>query len=222
MAQVRARQTTASEDLRRRFPGLPLSEPASIAEPQAIAGSESEWLEAILEHSHELGIARGETQRAQVIAGRAGNDRLPDPTVGVHIARERSNEEHILGAYITIPLPGGARQAVASATLAEADVAYRREAATTQKVTAEAAALYHSANAALTSWNASRSAADRLTRAADMTARAYQLGEGTLNDLLTARRLANEAQLAARLSQLEALELRYRLLLDAHKIWDLD
>ena len=135
---------------------------------------------------------------------------------------DSSNEEHILGAYITIPLPGGARQAVASATLAEADVAYRREAATTQKVTAEAAALYHSANAALTSWNASRSAADRLTRAADMTARAYQLGEGTLNDLLTARRLAKEAQLAARLSQLEALELRYRLLLDAHKIWDLD
>ena len=55
-----------------------------------------------------------------------------------------------------------------------------------------------------------------------MTARAYQLGEGTLNDLLAARRLANEAQLAARLTQLDALELRYRLLLDAHKIWDLD
>jgi outer membrane protein TolC len=222
LAQARARQTTASEDLRRRFPGLPLIEPGTIAEPQAIAGSESEWLEAILEHSHELGVARGETHRAQVLAGRAGSDRLPDPTVGVHIARERGNEEHILGAYITIPLPGGTRQAVASATLAEADVAHRREAAATQKVTAEAAALYHSAKAALTSWNASRSAAERLTRAAEMTARAYQLGEGNLNDLLTARRLANEAQLAARLAQLEALELRYRLLLDAHRLWDLD
>jgi outer membrane protein TolC len=199
-----------------------LVEPASIAEPQAIAGSESEWLEAILEHNHELAAARGETQRAQVIAGRAGNDRLPDPTVGVHMARERGGEEHILGAYITVPLPGGARRAVASATLAEADVAYRREAAATQKVTAEAAALYHSATAALSTWNASRSAAERLQRAAEMTARAYQLGEGSLNDLLTARRLANEAQLAARLSQLDALELRYRLLLDAHRIWDLD
>ena len=222
LAQARARQTTASEDLRRRFPGLQLSEPGAIAEPQAIAGSESEWLEAILEHSHELGVARGETQRAQVLAGRAGSDRMPDPTVGVHIARERSSEEHILGAYITIPLPGGARRAVASATLAEADVAHRREAAAIQIVTAEAATLYQSAKAALTSWNASRSAAERLTRAADMTARAYKLGEGNLNDLLTARRLANEAQLAARLAQLEALELRYRLLLDAHQLWDLD
>ena len=222
LAQAKARQTTASEDLRRRFPGLPLVEPGAIAEPQPIAGSESEWLEAILEHSHELGIVRGETQRAQVIAGRAGNDRLPDPTVGVHMARERGGEEHILGAYIAIPIPGGARRAVASATLAEADVAHRREAAATQKVTAEAAALYHSATAALSTWNASRSAADRLTRAADMTARAYQLGEGNLNDLLTARRLANEAQLAARLSQLDALELHYRLRLDAHQLWDFD
>ncbi len=55
-----------------------------------------------------------------------------------------------------------------------------------------------------------------------MTARAYQLGEGSLSDLLTARRLANEAQLASRLTQLDALELRYRLLLDAHRLWDLD
>ena len=55
-----------------------------------------------------------------------------------------------------------------------------------------------------------------------MTARAYQLGEGSLNDLLASRRLANEAQLSARLIQLEALELRYRLLLDAHRLWVMD
>jgi len=72
------------------------------------------------------------------------------------------------------------------------------------------------------SWQASRHAGERLGRAAEMTARAYQLGEGSLSDLLTARRLANEAQLASRLAQLDALELRYRLLLDAHRLWDLD
>jgi outer membrane protein TolC len=55
-----------------------------------------------------------------------------------------------------------------------------------------------------------------------MTARAYQLGEGNLTDLLTARRGANDAQLSARLSQLEALEYSYRLRLDAHRIWDFD
>ncbi len=222
LAQARARQTTAGEDLRHRFPGLPVTEPGSIAEPLAITGSESDWLEAILEHSHELGMARGEARRAQVVAGRAGNDRLPDPTLGVQMSRERGGEEHVFGAYIAIPLPGGARRAVAGAAQAEADVAYRREAAATQKIAAEAAGLYHSAKAALTSWNASRSAAESLQRAADMTARAYQLGEGSLNDLLAVRRLANEAQLAAKLAQLDALELRYRLLLDAHQLWEFD
>jgi outer membrane protein TolC len=99
-----------------------------------------------------------------------------------------------------------------------ADGAARREAAAQPKIGAEAVALYQSA-AAVASWQASRHAGERLGRAADMTARAYQLGEGSLNDLLTARRLANEAQLASRLAQLDALELRYRLLLDAHRLW---
>ena len=222
LAQARARQQVAGEDLRRRFPGLPLDEPTSIAEPPALTGSESEWLERILEHSHELGVARSVTRRAQVAAGRAGSERLPDPTLGVQLARERSGEEHILGGYISIPLPGDARRATASAALADADVANSREAAVTQKVTAEAAALFHSASAAHASWLASRDAGQRLQRAAEMTARAYQLGEGSLGELLAARRLANEAQLAARLSQLDALELRYRLLLDSHQLWDLD
>ena len=222
LTQARARQQVAAENLRRRFPGLPLSEPGSIAEPQAMNGSESEWLDLIRKQSHELGLASGEARKAQLGAGRADRERLPDPTVGVQFANERGGEEKILGAYIAFNLPGSARQAAASAALAEADVASSREAATNQKVTAEAAALYHSANAALTSWQASRSAAERLQRAAEMTARAYQLGEGSLNDLLLARRQANEAQLAAQLAQLDALESRYRLMLDAHRLWDID
>lgn len=222
LAQARVRKGTAAEDLRRRYPGLPLTEPASIAEPQPLTGTEEEWISAILDHSHELGVARGEVRQAQLLAGRSSRDRLPDPSFGVHVSRERAGEDHIVGAYINIPLPGGARRATADATVAQAAAAGRREAATLQKITAEAAALYQSASAAQATWQASRSAADRLSSAADMTARAYQLGEGSLNDLLTARRLANEAQLTARLLQLDALELRYRLLLDTHRLWDLD
>lgn len=220
MAKVR--QQRAAEDLRRRFPGLPLNVPASIAEPQPVSGSQNEWVEAILEHSHELGVARGEAQKATIVAGRAGRDRLPDPLVGIQFSRERAGEESVLGAYVSIPLPGTARRATADAALAQADAAGSREAAATQRIAAEAAGLYQSASAALATWQAGQGAGERLSRAAEMTARAYQLGEGTLNDLLTARRMANEAQLAARLLQLDALELRYRLLLDAHRLWVLD
>lgn len=222
LAQARVRQQTAGDDLRRRFPGLPVVAPAALGEPVAIAGSEEEWINALLEHSHEYLLARQEAQRAQIVAGRSSRERLPDPTVGIHVSRERAGEERVVGAYVSIPLPGTARRASSDAALAQADVAGRREAAATQKITAEAAALYQSASAAVATWQAGRDAAEHLGRAADMTARAYQLGEGSLNDLLTARRLANEAQLTARLLQLDALELRYRLLLDAHRLWDID
>ncbi len=222
LAQAKARQESAAEELRRRYPGLPVAMPAEIGEPTAIDGSETDWVNAILEHNHELGMARRESQLAQLTAGRASRDRLPDPTFGVHVGQERGGEEKIVGAYLSIPLPGGARRAASDSALARADAASRREAAATRKVSAEASVLYQSAHAALSSWQASRNAADGLSRAAEMTARAYQLGEGSLNDLLTARRFANEAQLTARTMQLDALELRYRLLLDAHRLWDLD
>lgn len=222
LAQARVRERTAAEELRRRYPGLPLSEAIKPSEPVPIQGDEGEWSAAILEHSHELGVARSAAQRAQVAASRNGREILPDPTLGMHVMRERGGEEHILGVSIAIPLPGQARWAAADAARAEAEAASSREAAALQKVSTEAATLYHAASAARASWESSRLAADRLTQAADMTARAYQLGEGSLNDLLTARRLANEAQLAARLAQLDALELRYRLLLDAHRLWALE
>ncbi len=222
LSMAKVRQQRASEDLRRRFPGLPLNEPSRIAEPMAITGSLDQWVARILEHSHELGVARGEAQKATLLAGRAGQDRLPDPLVGIQFSRERAGEESVVGAYISIPLSGSARRATADAALAHADAAGSREAAARQKMAAEAANLYHSASAALATWRAGETAAAHLKQAADMTARAYQLGEGTLNDLLIARRTANDAQLSAALLQLEALELRYRLLLDAHQLWVLD
>lgn len=222
LSQARVRQGSAAEDLRRRYPGLPLNEPASLADPTPLEGSAGEWIAAVLEHSHELAMARGEVRQTRLVASRSSRDRLPDPTFGLQVARERAGEDQIVGAYVSIPLPGGARRATADATRAQAAAADRRESAVEQKIGAEAATLYQSAHAAYATWQAARSAAERQGRAAEMTARAYQLGEGSLNDLLAARRLANEAELAARLLHLEALELHYRLRLDTHRLWDLD
>ena len=222
LAQARVRQQTAAEDLRRRYPRLPIATPTAIANPIPVEGGETDWVTAILEQSHELELSRGETQRARIAASRASGDRLPDPTFGLHVSRERAGEDQIVGAYLSIPLPGGARRAASDAAAAQSEVAIHREAAATRKISAEAAMLYQSASAAFASWQASRNAAERLGEAAEMTARAYQLGEGSLNELLAARRLANEAELSARLMQLDALELHYRLQLDAHRLWALD
>ncbi len=222
LAQARVRQQNAVEELRRRYPGLPLAEPESIAEPAPVDGLADDWIAAVLEHNHEWALARGEAERAQLIAERSRRDRLPDPTVGLQFSRERSGEENVVGAYVSIPLPGDARRASSDASAAHAAVAGHQAEAVRQRVSVEAASLVNAAGAATASWQAARSAAERQTRSADMLARAYQLGEGNLNDLLAARRLANEAQLAARQQQLDALYLRYRLLLDTHRLWDID
>ena len=136
LAQAKVRERSAAEDLRRRFPGLPLDKPERIAEPSAITGSAQDWLDAILAESHELGIARNETQKAQAQAGRSNRDRVPDPTLGVHVSSERGGEDHILGAYISIPLPGGARRSASDAAYAQANAASYREAGTLQKIIA--------------------------------------------------------------------------------------
>lgn len=222
LAQARVKERTATEELKRRFPGLSLPEQVALGEPQPVAGGEQEWLDAILEHSHELEFSRLEAQRAQTQATRSSREMLPDPTLGLKMARERGGEENLVGVVLSIPLPGQARRAGAEVARAQAEVATNREAAALQKVSADAVMLYHQASAARENWLSSRAAAERLNQAAEMTARAYKLGEGSLNDLLTARRLANEAALAARLAQLDALESRYRLLLDAHRLWPLD
>lgn len=221
-AQARLRRDNAALEVQRRFPGLPLTANGDTAEPPPVDGTAQEWIDRVVAHSHEVGLARGEAQRARIAATRAGRERLPDPTIGVRVSRERGGEDSIVGAYISIPLPGGGRAAAADGALAQASAASHREAAAVQKVTVEAATLHQSATAALATWQASRNAAERLGLAADMGARAYALGEGTLAEMLAARRLANEAQLAARIARLEAFELRYRLLLDAHRLWLLD
>jgi len=73
--QARIRQQIAGEDLRRRFPGLPIVAPAGLSEPTAISGSDEEWINRLLEHSHEYQLARQEAQRAQIMAGRSSRSR---------------------------------------------------------------------------------------------------------------------------------------------------
>lgn len=217
-----ARQRGAEEELRRRYPGLPLDAAPLAGDPPEVGGDADEWLAEQLAHNHELLLARGEAQRARLLAERQRQDRLPDPSFGLSYARERGGEENVVGAYVSIPLPGDARRAAADAGLAQAEAANRRAAAVERRLSSEAATLYHAARNAVAAWQAARDAGARLSQSADLTARAYQLGEGSLNDLLTARRLANEAQLAASLARLDALEQHARLRLDAHRLWDLD
>ena len=214
----------AREELAARFPSLPLP-PAdgkgpTNPEPQPL--EDGAWRERLLEHNHELGLARAESERARLQASRADAERLPDPTLGVHMGSDLGGNERYAGVTLSIPLPGAARAATARRDAALATATASREAAVRAKVGAEVASLLTSAGAAYESWRRAEEAAQRIEQAAALMARAYRLGEAGIGELLTAQRQANEARLAATQARLDALEARYRVYVDAHLLWPAD
>lgn len=217
-----ARAQAAGEDLRLRFPGLALAMPPEPGPPEQIDRDLAFWREQTLQHSHEMALASAESRTAQLAAQRARAERRPDPTVGIRYSSELGGAERVLGIFVSIPIPGGARSADDSGARAKAEVALERENAVRRKIEAEVAAGYAEARAAWLGWQSLAGASERIRVIAGQTARAYELGELGLLDVLTARRQAHEAALAERLAMLEAAQGRYRLMLDAHRLWALD
>jgi outer membrane protein TolC len=221
-AQARFRQQSAATDLLRRFPGLTLPAEVKLSEPQAPQHDAAYWRQQVLEHNHELAAAQAESRRSQLAVSRAQSDETADPSLGVHYANERGGEERIVGLTLSIPFGGQARAAATEGTRAQAEMASQREAVVLAKLEAEAENLFAGAQAAYHSALSAREAAQRIQASADLTARAYALGEHGLADVLLAKRQALEANLAATLAQLDANEARYRLLLDSHQLWPID
>jgi outer membrane protein TolC len=167
-------------------------------------------------------VARAEARRLQIVAARVDANRLPDPTLGARLSSERDGAEKVFGLSFAFPLPGAARTANAQSASAESRAATQREAAVLRRLEAQTGALYTIASRSYEAARRAESAAAGLQRNAELTERAYSLGEVNLADAITARRLAVEARLAATLASLDAAEARYRLLLDAHELWPID
>jgi len=220
LEQARLRRQVAEAELNARFPNLPLPKQLDPTEPLPL--EEAEWREHLLEHNHELMLARAESEQARLVANRADAERVPDPTLGLHVGSDRGGEERLAGVSISIPLSGSLRSATARRDSALASAAASREAATLARINAEVAGLLANARAAYESWRLAEDAARRIEQSAALMARAYQLGEAGIAELLTAQRQANETRLAANQSRLDALESRYRVYLDSHSLWPVD
>ncbi|MFN3397014.1 MAG: TolC family protein [Sulfurimicrobium sp.] len=221
LQQVKLRADNATASLMRYFPSLPLPPRLPAGEPQPLPQDLAYWLDLALDHNHELLLARAESRIARLSAQRADADRIPDPTVGLHYISERNGSDSITGVSVTIPLPGGARRAASAEAASRADMATQREALVLRRIEADITAAYNRAKASYASWQSATAASGLMQRNADKMARAYDLGESGLNDVLLARRQAMDARLAAVLAQLESSESLYRLLLDTHQLWRL-
>ena len=222
LAQAESRRAVAREALSQRYPSLATVNLPDAVLPQPFDAGKQDWSSQLRDHNHELALVRAEAQKSQAEAARAQQERAADPAIGVQMGHERGGNEKVIGAYISIPLGGEVRRVQADVALANADAARHREAAVGLKIGQESASLLRSVTASFAAWQSAQAAGARLMQAAQMMGRAYQLGEGNLNDLLTAQRQANEAMLAAHLARLDALELQARVYLDAHQMWDWD
>lgn len=210
----------ARAKLRVRFPGAQL--PAQpMADPRPPAEAEARWLERVLEAADPLRIAEGQLRKAELAASRASADRVPDPTVGVFAASEAFRKERIVGVSVSIPLSGTYRNERMKQALQEVEVA--RAAVDRQKRELETtvAETYADATGHLARWQLSERGATATGESARLTQRAYSLGEADLQSLLLARRQFLEASRAALEARADALRANYRLLIDAHLIWDL-
>lgn len=206
--------------LQARYPQITQAN-ADLPEPSPVQGTLESWRDAVLADNHELALAQAAAQSARLNAGRQAANLKPDPALGLRFSSERGGEEKVLGAYVSIALPGAARGAEREAALAESQAAQVRANAVRARLSQETQTQYLTALRSREAWLSAREAADAFRKQADGAARAYQLGEGDLSESLTARRLALEARLSEINARADAVEAYYRLKLDAHELWPL-
>lgn len=220
--QAALRAQLAANELLRQFPDLPLPESVPLSAPETIPHDLAWWKEQVFQHNHELGMVQADHNLQSLLAQRGRADRIPDPTVGVRYSNEMGGNEKVTGVYLSVPISFGLRGAQAEGLQHQADAAASREAFVRHRLEGDVQAVYTQAVSSYDTWQQAADAASHVRQNADLVSRAYALGESSLSDTLTARRLALESTLAETTAQLDANEARYRLLLDAHQLWPLD
>lgn len=217
--QAKLRAQLAGNDLARQFPTIHLPEKLQLSTPQAIEHNFAYWKAQILEDNHELGMAQEQNHVQRLLAERSRADQIPDPTVGVRYANEMGGNERLAGVYLSIPLSFGHRTATAEGVAQQAAISEDQTAFIQHRLERDIYATHTQAVKSFETWQQAHEAARAMISNAELVAKAYRLGENSLLDSLTARRFALESSLAENLAQLDANEARYRLELDAHRLW---
>ena len=222
LQQASLRGKLAASELKRPFPELMLPAEVVLAAPQPIEHTLDYWQEKVMDDNHEFGLVQSESRVQQLLAQRQSAERIPDPTIGLRYSSEQAGQEKVAGVYFSVPLSFGLRGANAEVARHQADIAHANEIATLRRLEGDVYAAYTQAVNNYLIWQQAQEVSRSVSANAELVARAYSLGESSVADVLTARRLALESGLAASVAQLDANEARYRLLLDAHQMWALD
>lgn len=218
---ARTQADAAWARLSTRFPGVS-RQATALPMPLEMGGDAASWRARILDQSDELKVAQAQMQMAQAHADRARADKTPDPTLGGYTASEGGGSERIVGVTLSVPIPGGARDARNARAIAAVDVSRREVELKQRELETAIASAVATARGAYASLHIAREGAAFMQENAELMQRAYALGETDLQAMLLARRQATAAANHALQAQAAALRAYYGLLVDAHLIWELD
>ncbi|NOT99898.1 MAG: TolC family protein, partial [Sideroxydans sp.] len=177
--QAQLRTQLASNALKKQFPAIQLPEQVLLAMPQMIDHDLAYWKAIVLEHNHELGVVQQQNLVQQLLVQRSRADQLPDPTVGVRYAKEASGNEKVAGVYVSVPLPSVSRRATADSAIQQAAIAADQEAFAKRRLEGEIYATHTQAVSNYSTWQQAHEAAQAIRSNAELTAKAYSLGENS-------------------------------------------
>ena len=219
---ARGNELASGEAVSQRYPGIGLIKNFKWDGIPNLQARKEILREQYLERNHELRLVKSDSERSDLQAKRSSLDKYPDPTIGIYTANEFGGAERINGISLSFPIPGGARFSNASAAASESEIARQRVIEAEQRISVEFERLWSQMISRKTAAETLLAAAKTQNDAAQAAEKAYILGEGSISDLIAARKAANENQLSADLMRLDALESYYRMRLDLHEIWDFD
>lgn len=209
------RLAAASAALATGLPAMPVTTGHLPPAPPPKADNPRTLVERQLHYSPDLALARQEHQVAEAQMRLDAAERRPDPTVGVRFTRERGGAEHTTALVLSVPFGGEYRDAGAQASAFRVSAAAAQLLDVERRMQTEADQRVRDLVSAFESWQRHAEAAQQLMGVADTLDKGYRLGEGNLNEVLSARRLANEQQLVAATGLADLWTARLRLQLES-------
>lgn len=218
---AKTQATTAWARLSTRFPGVK-RQVMALPAPLLIGEDAAAWRDRILAQSDELKVIQAQMLMAQAHAERARADKIPDPTLGGYTASEVGGNERIYGVMLSVPIPGGVRDARNAKAIAAVEVSRREVEFKQRELETAIASALATARGAYDSLQITNEGAAAMQENAALMQRAYALSEADLQAMLLARRQATAAMNNALQAQAAALQSYYGLLVDAHLIWEMN
>ena len=209
-------------NLQRYYRGQPLSYiDLSQIPSQLNLGDEQTWIKQVLAANHELELAEEHSKRQDLHTQRVALENKPDPTLGITYSREQAGQENIIGLSVSVPLFNPAHKSLVNMAQAQASQAHYQQQQMAQRLTQETKQRLLSLSAAQQQLQQAQDLVTQQQANSQLFAKAYQLGEVSINDWLLSMRQYVEASQQRDLLKLSLAEDYSRLLVDSHLLWGL-